>query len=65
MKIILFGKKYKLGDLERETLKVALIDAWKQLEYERSLMNDDDKRLIAQMAKIERLEALEKKLFEV
>lgn len=65
MKIILFGKKYKLDDLESETLKVALIDAWKQLEYERSLMNDDDKRLIAQMAKIERLEALEKKLFEV
>lgn len=65
MKIILFGKKYKLDDLESETLKVALIDAWKQLEYERSLMNDDDKRLIAQMAKIERLDALEKKLFEV
>lgn len=65
MKIILFGKKYKLDDLESETLKVALIDAWKQLEHERSLMNDDDKRLIAQMAKIERLDALEKKLFEV
>ena len=65
MKIILFGKKYKLDDLESETLKVALIDAWKQLEYERSLMNDDDKRLIAQMAKIERLKAKKKKLFEV
>lgn len=63
MKFSLFGQKIVLDDMQSETLKVALSDAWKQCEFERSLLDDSDKRLPAQMAKLERLEQLEQTLF--
>lgn len=62
MKFKFFGKVYKLNNQEVETLKVALLDAGKQCEYERSLLDDDDKQLLATMNKINRLNELIEKL---
>lgn len=62
MKIKIFETVYKLNTQDVETLKVALLDACKQCEYERSLLNDDDKQLFATMTKIKRLDELAQKL---
>lgn len=62
MKFSLFKRRIELDPIQSETLKVALLDAWKQCQYERSTMEDGDKRLPAQMAKIERLEQLQELL---
>ena len=63
MKLTIFNRLVSLNAVQVETLKVAILDAFKQIEYERSLLSDDDKRLQAQMAKIARLELLQDKLF--
>lgn len=63
MKLTIFNRPVSLNAVQVETLKVAILDAFKQIEYERSLLSDDDKRLQAQMAKIARLELLQDKLF--
>lgn len=62
MKFKLFGIKTVLNNFESETLAVALEDAWKHTEYQRSLLDDDAKELPAITAKLSRLEALQKKL---
>lgn len=63
MKLNLFSKPYKLDALEVETLKVALIDAQKQVEYQRSLINNDDSPdLVPIVNKSARLQTLIKKL---
>lgn len=63
MKLAFFGKTYKLTTLEVEVLKVALLDAQKQIEYERSLvLSDDDPALVPVVNKAIRLHALITKL---
>ncbi|ELA08292.1 hypothetical protein MOMA_07011 [Moraxella macacae 0408225] len=58
MKLSIFNKTYKLEHQYLEALKVALLDAQKQCEYERSLFNDDDKQLAPTINKINRLNDL-------
>lgn len=58
MKFFFFGKVHKLNSLQVEVLKVALLDAQKQCEYERSLLSDDDRQLEPTVNKINRLKDL-------
>lgn len=58
MKLSIFSKTYKLDYQYLETLKVALLDAQKQCDYERSLLDDNDKQLVATINKINRLKDL-------
>ena len=58
MRLSLFKKPYKLDFMQVETLKVALLDAQKQMAYERGLLSDDDKQLIPTIQKINRFNAL-------
>lgn len=62
MKFKLFGIKTVLNNVESETLAVALGDAWKHTEYQRSLLDDDSRELPVLTAKLARLEALQDKL---
>lgn len=62
IKFKLFGIKTVLNSVESETLAVALEDAWKHTEYQRSLLDDDSKELPVLTAKLKRLEALQDKL---
>lgn len=58
MKLNFYSRTIKLNTVHVETLKVALLDAQKQIDYERSLLNDDSEQLTSTVAKNVRLQDL-------
>lgn len=62
MKLNFFSRTIKLESLEVETLKVAILDAFKQIEYERSLLDNESEQLTAVVSKAVRLQNLVQKL---
>ncbi len=61
MKLNFFRNDYKLDDIESETLKVALLDAVKYTEEQRSLLANDSKETPILYIKLTRLNELCKK----